>query len=84
MPRKRLPHTEIMLPNGQHVNTDLPATFGLKRTIIQHFLPTGLNGMNVFYDFENGTRNRSQSFDLKKAIDKAKRSQEENLPPTES
>lgn len=75
MARKRLPLTEVLLPNGERVKTDTPVTMGLKRTIIQQFLSPGLRGMDIFYGFSREEREIAQSFDVKKAIREALESQ---------
>jgi hypothetical protein len=69
--KKRFPHTEVLLPNGERFSTDMPVTFGIKRTIIQQFLPAGLKGSNIFFGFSPDELERAQRFDVKKAIEEA-------------
>lgn len=73
MSLKKFPQTEVVLPDGERFKTDMPVTFGLKRTIIQQYLPLGLYRINVISDFSHGERERSKSFNLGSAIKKAKK-----------
>jgi hypothetical protein len=73
MPEKKFPQTEVVLPNGERFKTDMPVWFSSKRTIVQQYFPPGLHGVNVVPDLSQCERDRSQSFNLKDAINKAKK-----------